>query len=110
MPLSAVFHTTIFSPSNVNGLGSAPRYEIGMMGYQKRRSTGCLVTSMATLRIMIANRAATVSALHAKSLVDELQRIGLPVVETLRYDAGVLQQLGMRRPAFIAHGPETVLA
>ena len=44
-------HRTMSSPSSRNGFGPLARCAIGMTGYQKRRSTGCLVTCMVGLSV-----------------------------------------------------------
>jgi hypothetical protein len=43
---SAVNHRTMSVSSNRNGLGPSFSCAIVMIGYQKRRKSGCLVTSM----------------------------------------------------------------
>src|SRR5580704_10369939 len=37
---------TIFSPKRVNGFGPSRSFSVGMVAYQKRRRTFCLVLSM----------------------------------------------------------------
>src|SRR6476620_10232417 len=82
---SEVLHRTMSSPSSVNACGPASRRSIGITAYQKRRSTGCRVTSMGP-----SSRSG-----HDPEVLDELRRVRLlPVGDRLDLPAGDHQVVG----------------
>src|SRR5437764_14452797 len=87
---SAFCHRTMSSPRSVNGCGPASSFAIGMTAYQKRRSTGCCVTSMAFASLRL-------------EALDDLQRVGLlPIGIGLEQAVGDHQLVSLL-PARLAH-------